>query len=317
MPFLPQEGATHVALDTNILWDLRGDRPEPDWFPSWRTMADHSVRFSISDFALLEFVNQFLRGDFCDSAFTGAMDRARKVVWPDLPLLPPVPRLKRLLEESEANSAKATEERANIIGLWRKVSESTSISELRTPQRYQILGLPVFVDPTLHEPQEVLARLRSIWTRIFDSYDEATESELRSKANLGQPECTPRALEARRALAEAHTQAILASDGWSLSHPFNKRFELVIEYLLDRSIASARRKSPYNPHANRNQNDGLDFLMLHALMIPAFIVTRDQEPKKRLRNLSRPEAEMLLTPAELVERWNQGTLAPSLSPGSA
>ena len=106
------------------------------------------------------------------------------------------------------------------------------------------------------------------------------------------------------------------SEKLQLSCPsFGIRVDLLIKYLAEITTSTAKIIEPYNPNSPKRKNDGLDFLIIFPLVIPAIICTNDKLTK--LKSIKSFQTEWILNPDDLVERWNRKKLFPLTWPNES
>lgn len=84
------------------------------------------------------------------------------------------------------------------------------------------------------------------------------------------------------------------------------RAELLLKYLATIVARSAKTKEPYNPTSSKRKNDGIDFLFLLGLVLPARICSKDS--LKIIKGLDSFQSNWIQTPDEIAIQWRDDML---------
>ena len=87
------------------------------------------------------------------------------------------------------------------------------------------------------------------------------------------------------------------------------KMDLLILYMANLITRAGSLFQPYNPNTSKKKNDGIDMQLLHTLMLPARICSKDGLSTPR--TLGSFQAKWILKPEELVSmRQQDGKLEP-------
>lgn len=87
--------------------------------------------------------------------------------------------------------------------------------------------------------------------------------------------------------------------------PMHIRMDLELKYYTQQAINVAN--TCINPCSKKRENDGLDVLLLHYLILPAFLLTEDKIfSSDKLQSIQSFQKEWILNPKKLAMKWCSG-----------
>jgi hypothetical protein len=81
------------------------------------------------------------------------------------------------------------------------------------------------------------------------------------------------------------------------------RLDILICYVVRRAEERNRLKRPYNPESKSKRNDGIDFLLTFAFILPALLCTCDKKISNSLKMLPSFQSRWIYRPEELASAW--------------
>ena len=86
------------------------------------------------------------------------------------------------------------------------------------------------------------------------------------------------------------------------------RLDLTLRHMQHKVESRTKAKQPYNPASPKKRNDGIDFTLDFALMLPALLCTSDGGYYGALKNIASFQAAWVYKPDELAEAWSRSTV---------
>lgn len=284
------EGRIIVALDTNVLRDLC--YAEPSWLPVFVEMAHDRYEFCIADNAIAEIVAQFERAAMTDTEYQTAMGRLSTFISPLLPVLPGKFDLRGMIEALEKGETFAPRE-AHVLSLatWALLEGAKSLADLRKGIEYNDGPRSFRMSAKQDGADDALQEERDHWIGHIKQYDILPKGEL--------PKHSTDVLAGMRDAIDKDV---------NVEPKMSVRLDLALRQMQRQVEARTRAKEPYNPETHRKRNDGIDFTLTFALMLPALLCTSDGNYCTTLRQLPSFQTAWVYKPDELADAWAKKTV---------
>ncbi|ODS34387.1 MAG: hypothetical protein SCARUB_00518 [Candidatus Scalindua rubra] len=277
-------------MDTNVIRNLcYADEP---WITTFQKMASDGYHFCLSDILFAEFLEQFERGSIIGEQYRIAIQRANMFVSRTLPVLPGKAELYQMSGIKDKHLSndfdpEYTQRDSEAKWGWMKaLSEPAdlAIKVVRVKvgnQAYKYSFQAGVAARTLDEE-----RLK--WSQFVKQFDALTTNRIREKRT-----------EILKKMAEIE-------DNWAdCDPPLSVRFDLWNKNLFETVAQRSISKEPYNPESNKRKNDGIDFLLKQAFLLPALVCTADKNFIGRFANIDSFQKEWIYTPEDLTDAWTR------------
>lgn len=280
----------HVACDTGILWRIIDE--EAPWLEGFVRMAAAGVAFSLADHATGEITHQLDRGKISGADYVRGITQLARFVSPEVPILPGKAQLLKWCDPVP-DAALLREDRQLRLATWELLRSARSIADFRKTFAYcckDDAGGGILLGPLAEgKTSEVMADERADW---IDNVEEP------------RPGYVDRPWEERR----ADLAGDLDSDS-ACRPPLSVRLDAALRH-EDEII---RRKhsvgSPLDPRSKKRQNDGIDYNMSYVFMKRILLCVSEEKYPKLIRSLGSYQSGWIFQPSELVQAWENGTLA--------
>lgn len=284
-----------VALDTNVVRNLCYETP--CWVSSFAQMAKNGYHFCLSDVLLAELLHQFEEESFTFAEYSAAIGQVDTFISSDLPFLPGKNQLYQMsgiIDNDLPNDFNPKFVQAYSIATWEWMKTISSSADLFSkPMTFKADGQCYKAAFQKGKARDALDEEREGWSKFIKRYDSLPKDAIPGYQ------------------AEMLANMRIEIDSWaSCDPPLSVRFDLWIKNILRTVQQRTKSRDPYSPDSRKRKNDGIDILLQHAFLLPAFICLYD---KKFLCNFAEIESfqkTWFLTPEELVAQWEQG-YAPS------
>jgi hypothetical protein len=290
------EERTIVALDTTVLRDLCYE--EPPWLAALGEMSRHRYEFCLADNVVAEIVAQLERTSITDAQYQLAMARVATFVSRLLPVLPGKFFLRCMIDALEDGEMfEPREVRVFSLASWDLLSKSKSLADLQEGIEYNDGPRSIRVSAKDNLADMALQEERDHWIAHLKQYDFLPKGEL-----------------------PKHSDDILAKmreaidDKVNVEPKLSVRLDLALRQMQRQVEARTRTKDPYNPEAHKKRNDGIDFTLTFALMLPALLCTSDGTYCTTLRQLPSFQTPWVYKPDELTAAWSTKTVVRPLWP---
>jgi hypothetical protein len=261
-----------VVLDTGPVRDLAHAPEIPGWVGSFARMTADGYRFSLADHACAELMNQRSKGAIDDRGFATMIEYLERFLDADMPVMLGG---KDILRAIGGAAVDETLPAASALSqfAW---SELCKLEVQAEPQ----------VEPLLEEE-------RTEWKELFRKTEEMYEEWERPELD-----------EDEHPLLDA----LLASmdEGEILSPPLSLRWDLRTRYFWRQFVRNKKAKEPYNPHAKKKRNDGIDFGLFAYLALPALCVASESGFHDKIANIPSFQLGWIYHPTELAKAWSEG-----------
>ena len=308
-----------VVLDTCVCRALGEE--DPPWFNDFVSMKRAGIEFCIADVSYAELIRQFQDGAILPEQWMKMMECLVQIVSETFPLLPGKKELYDMISVHDVDVentlfdfkyAKILSQGCfELMRQYRKVEDINARYFYIKTSRERCEKVTCISSKTYAQLQaerdnwiefvlKVAGDIRNDRTQIGKEC-EISDAEIRQAYKINADKFQPIEMEQCRTAMRQEIDKVLIS-----SPAFSIRADLLLGYLAQMSTRAAKEKEPYNPSSKKKRNDGLDFLIAHALMIPSRICSNDK--LNSLKAVNSFQNDWIVTPERLVELWESKQL---------
>ena len=291
--FIIPENQVVVALDTGVLRSLCYENP--GWVDTFAAMANNGYHFCLSEVLMVELIKQFEGGSITSSQWQDCVRKASRFLSKVLPVLPGK---KQLFYLSGIRCKNAVDdfdpdfEGSYSRATWAYLLAANGSTFFKN--HYVVFscnGKKYKCQLQLGEADKALEDERKYWIDFVKGFDVLPKDSMaKHKENV---------------LGNMKTEM----DSWSIGRPpLSIRTDLLAKYLHEIATNRTKSKEPYNPEAKKKKNDGIDFLLNFAFILPALLCTGDEKFADRLKAISSYQNSWVYTPGELATAWSNGSI---------
>lgn len=308
-----------VVLDTCVCRTLFCETPI--WFNDFVSMKRDGIEFCIADVAYAELIRQFQDGAILPNQWREMMVCLDQIVSETFPLLPGKKEMYDMIPVHDVDIENTPfdfkYEKILSQGCFMLMHQYHTVEDLNTrhffiqTSREKCEKITCVSSRTYAQLQaerdnwikfvlKVAEDIRKSRTQIGKECG-LTDAELRHIYKVKSDEYQTIEMEQCRTAMKQEIDKVLIS-----TPAFSIRADLLLGYLAQMSTRAAKEKEPYNPSSKKKRNDGLDFLIAHALIIPSRVCSNDK--LNALKAVDSFQNDWIITPERLVELWKNKQL---------
>lgn len=261
-----------VVLDTGPVRELAHATEIPGWVGMFSRMVADGYRFSLAEHACAELMNQRSKGAIDDRGFATMIEYLNRFLDAGMPVRLGGRDILRAIGAAEADET---------------LSAPSEVSQFAWSQ---LCKQEVQVEPRV-EP--LLEEERTEWKELFRKTDKIYEEWERPELD-----------EDEHPLLDAVSASM--DNGAILSPPLSLRWDLRTRYFWRQFVRLKKAKEPYNPHAKKKRNDGIDFGLFAYLALPALGIASESGFHDKIANIRSFQTGWIYRPTELAQAWTDG-----------
>lgn len=279
-----------VVLDTAPARELAYADEPAAWLDTFSQMSRDGYSFSLADGAFAELLNRRANSGITGDQLQRIIERLSSFLSPNLPILPGKRDLRGMLQ-LQGQAWDEEECRALSQRGWDELRRCVDAEDL----------------PRLLE--EMLQQERDEWISNIIKWRERIAPLLGqghpNGSSQGEPELTQSDLNSKTDAVLAGMAKIQDSEDL-VTPPMSVRNHLQNRYIWRQIMRSLKPEFPYNPESRGNRNDGIDADLYRFLILPAFVVTRDNGFLGGLSSIDSFQTGWFFTPEDLAAKWVTG-----------
>lgn len=270
-----------VVLDTAPARGLAYSEETPPWVETYAQMAEQGYSFSLADSTLAELLAQRCRGALSADECLRVLERLRRFLNPQLPVLLGKVDVGGMLGVNEVP--------------WDE-HESRSLSL----HAWELLKRCADPEVQQESTERVLQEERDDWVGLFNGWQQILDT-----INAEDPEDP---IDVEILTTDILKQMESSQDDkWrSLVPPMSVRNHLSNRYVWRQFVRKQKSKGAYNPTSPSKRNDGIDADLYRYLVLPALIVTEDGGFFGGLADINSFQKNWFFRPQMLADEWLQG-----------
>ena len=284
-----------VVLDTCVCRALYEDNGYQR-FEELKRIKDSGVNFCVSDIALTELEISLARESIKPDQWRVMMDRLNGIV---SPLFPMIESSKQLFEMAEVSERKTK----RVPFDYKKASEF-SRNHFMTSFSYKNKDSITYI---ISDAEKGLNNKKNHWIEFLESNikmkDVFKKIILRISKNKDKSE------DIRTNIIASMLMKELDAIFYSIPN-FSTRIDILIRYMARTILRSINSKESFNVYCNKRKNDGIDFVLLEALMLPARICTYDK--MNNIKLIKSYQSNWILSPENLFHEFNETNILTKL-----
>lgn len=279
-----------VVLDTAPARELAYADEPPAWVDTFSQMSRDGYSFSLADGAFAELLNRRANGGITGDQLQRIIERLSRFLSPNLPILPGKRDLRGMLQ-LKGQAWDEEECQALSQGGWDELRRCVDTEDL-----------PRSLEEMLQQERDEWINNIIQWRKKItpllgqDNLDGGSDGEAkRHRSDLNSK--TEVVLGAMEKIQDVEDLII---------PPMSVRNHLQNRYICRQIMRSLKHESPYNPESRGNRNDGIDADLYRFLILPAFVVTRDNGFLGGLASIDSFQTGWFFTPEDLAAKWVTG-----------
>lgn len=306
-----------VILDTCTCRALISPEESP-WLDTFGEMKHDGVEFCISDVAGVELLNQFNNGGILPRDWEMMIDKLNTFVSDYLPIFPGE---HQLFQMASIADIEYPTEKLNFS--WELAYSQAGFDLLKRCKTRNDLKRMGFI---LKNPNElfqkyviqvdkidhILREQRLHWIQYATKNSDELQKKYKNPSVRNSNSGNLNAKKLASRLQEEITNVLFEEMRNEIKKhimcepDITIRAELLLKYLATIVARSAKTKEPYNPTSSKRKNDGIDFLFLLGLVLPARICSKDS--LKIIKGLDSFQSNWIQTPDEIAIQWRDDML---------
>ena len=277
-----------VVLDTCVCRALYDDNVS-QWFEDFKAMKNAGVSFCISDIALTELEISLARESINPDQWRIMMDRLKCIL---TPLFPMIESSKQLFEMAEVSEREKEMSRFD----YKKESAFSRDEFMKSFNYENKYSIPYNVP----NAEKELSKKKDQWIAFLESNIKKKNMFNTIIQNINTS--GDKSEEFKTIIISSVLKKGLDEEYCSIP-VFSARIDILIRYMARTILRSITYKEPFNVYSKKRRNDGIDFVLLEALMLPARICTYDK--MNNIKSIQSYQSNWILSPEDLVREFNE------------
>lgn len=286
------EKETIITLDANIVRNLCYKKY--NWVNDFISMSNEDFNFCLSDYALFEFVNQFIRGSISIKEYINGINQLSKFISHKMPILFGMKRLIQMTGISKIVSVIEFDPeywKTYSKAIWEFIKNADNLSY------FEYKKLKFSFNDVLYESKLEINKIESIfqkkredWVKLISSFNSLSIDQLKNKKT-----------ENIKYMKEIMSEWLFDDSSYS------ERVDILAKYLYYFIQNRADFSYPYNPNSQKNKNDGIDFMINFSNILPSLICSEDRFVRI-FQSLNSYQSKWFYKPLELAEAWKNNSI---------
>lgn len=292
------EKETIITLDANIIRNLCYNKH--NWVNDFHNMSNENYHFCLPDYALFEFVNQFIRNSISIDNYKNCIRQLSKFISPKMPILFGMKRLLQMTGVSKNVSETEFDPeywRLYSKAIWEFVESADNLTFFDDIKlKFSVNNISYESKIEINKIEPSFQKEREEWIQFINNIKRLSDYHLPNNK-----------LEKIIDMKESISKWLFGDSSYS------ERVDILAKYIYYYIQNQADLRFPYNPNSQKNKNDSIDFVISFFIILPSLICSEDRFVV-RFKNLNSYQSKWFYKPLELAEAWkNNSIIKPTFS----
>lgn len=286
------EKETIITLDTNIVRNLCYKKYH--WVTDFHNMSNENYNFCLSDYALFEFVNQFIKEKISIDEYKNCIRQLSKFISSKMPILFGMKILIQMTGISKIVSDSEFDPdywKMYSKVIWKFIKNADNSSYFKYKKiKFSVHNVLYESKLDYNEMESSFQKERVEWIKFINKLKKLSKYHtLNNKP------------EKITFMKERISEWLFGDSSYS------ERVDILAKYMYHFIQNQADFSYPYNPNSQKNKNDGIDFKIIFFIILPSLICSEDRFIKG-FQRLYSYQSKWFYKPLELAEAWKNNSI---------